>query len=1629
MKRLLLLLSAVFFLGHFNASATHIVGGELVYTYLGSNQYEVTLVVYRDCFGGQAAFDDPAAVGVFDFGNSLVQNLNFDLDSVVIIQGTINSSCVTAPSDVCTEAGYYTEIVTLPPVIGGYTLAYQRCCMNGVVQNVFSPGDVGATYVATIPGSNSSPDNSSPIWNQLPPLYVCANLPFEFDHSAVDVDGDSLVYSLCTPFEGASTVAPSPDPPASPPYTDIPWQAAYSVTDMLGGPVPFTINSVTGEIGATPDAQGSFVVGLCVQEYRNGILLGETTRAIQLNVVNCQAPVALPDDVNEISPGSFINCTEFVDFSAFNSTGFEIWWNFGDPTTLADTANTQNTQWQYPGPGTYDLTLVVYNPINPSDPLCTDTVVQQIVVQDTVIPVAGADTATCPGIPVQIGSASTPGWTYDWTPTAGLDNPNIAQPTATITGQITYTLTATDAEGCSGSDDITIDLLANSSADAGPDVQICPGDSAQLNASGGVDYSWSPNQFITDNAIANPQAFPPTTTDYIVLVTNADGCIGEDTVNVEVFQPAIVVSNDTTICFGDTIVISALGGNTYDWTPNTNISNTSIGSPEVWPTVTTTYAVSAVDANGCDVVDSIVVTVQPLPPLDAGLDEEICVGESIQLNATGAQDYSWTPAGSLDDESIQNPLATPAVTTDYVVVGLDAVGCQSSDTVIVTVNDLPIIDAGADDIICNGVAVQLNATGGDTYIWTPATGLSDPNIANPMALPTLPTEYVVTGTDANSCINTDTVFVGIFLVDAIGDTAICIGDAAQLGAIGGATWSWSPATGLSDPSAQFPTANPTVTTVYTVTADDGTGCLATDSVTVSVNPLPDAFAGFDQGVCAGSTAQLNATGGVTYIWSPSAGLSDPNISNPVVTFGADTVTYSVIVSDAIGCTNSDTVSVWQEPLPDALAGPDTTICLGQSVQFVAGGGETYVWDPAAGLNDPNIQNPIATPLATTTYTVTVGQTTGNMVFNGDFSQGNVGFGSDYTYATQLNPEGLYSTVTDASTVHNAFQGTGHTGNVPVDSFMVVNGAGTPNQNVWCQTVSVSPNTEYYFGTWVSTVVSGSPAVLQFSINGQVLASPFTAPFNVNSWSQFFETWNSGTATSATICIVNQNTSTGGNDFGLDDITFSTFCTNTAEVTVTVNPLPVADAGEDQTICVGDVAQMDGSGGLTYQWVPPVGITDPTNPTTDANPINTTVYTLIVEDNIGCSDTDEMTMTVNQLPAASAGPDFEVCIGESVILQGSGGIDYVWTPGTFLDNPTAQLPESSPEQTTTYTLTVTDGNSCVDTDEVTVVVNLLPIIDAGVDSMICASGSLVLQATGGDIYIWSPLFGLSDPQIATPTASPVDPIVYTVFGTDVNGCSNTDSVSITIFTVFAGPDSIICLNDSVQAFVSGGSTFTWTPADQVSDPTIGNPYLIPNGSTTYTINVVSEFGCDASAEVDIDILTLPVAQFSVGFEPGCEGVHADFDNDSENSETYFWNLGDGNSSEDFEPSHFYPSGAGHVVTLYTYNNDSLCVDSVTVDYSGQWFGIDSIDIAYSTAFTPNFDGINDCFRPGFDGRFSECYQLTVFNRWGALIFESTGGQNHCWDGHTKGGKRVDEGTYYYISRLKDYEKHGYVTVIY
>ncbi|MGB1316966.1 MAG: PKD domain-containing protein, partial [Flavobacteriales bacterium] len=866
----------------------------------------------------------------------------------------------------------------------------------------------------------------------------------------------------------------------------------------------------------------------------------------------------------------------------------------------------------------------------------------------------------------------------------------------------------------------------------------------------------------------------------------------------------------------------------------------------------------------------------PLVDVELSVDttQTGCVPYDVVFSADVlvAPEYVWY-FGDGSTSTLPNPTYTytQAGTYEVLLVGTNTncQGDQFTDTAFVTIVatlSTDSVDAGIDQTICPGETAQLNASGvpGAIFSWSPAATLTNPAIANPIASPAVSTEYIVQAVGSDGCTAFDTVLVevGLFDLEVSADTAICASDTIQLSVSGGDTYTWTPNTNIDDVTSANPLVYPTTTTTYFVQSTTADGCLGFDTITVNVQSIPVANAGADQSICSGDAATLQASGGPNYVWVPPTGLSDANIANPEANPSA-TTEYVVTVSNNLGCGTSDTVLVTVNPLPTASAGADESICPGTSVQLQAAGGATYSWSPTTGLSSSTISNPIASPAVPTTYVVAV---------------------------------------TDA--------------------------------------------------------------------NG---------------------------------------------------------CSDSDDVFVDVFTVEAQGAA---SICLGDSTQITAIGGVSWLWAPPVGLSDAGAQSPNASPATTTTYTVFAEDASGCVAIDSVTIVVNPLPQASAGPDFEICIGESVVLQGSGGVTYSWEPATFLDDANAQLPTSSAETTITYTLTVTDANSCTDTDSAEVVVNSLPTVDAGPDSTICANSSLMLEATGADTYVWSPIIGLSDPQSATPMASPTVETVYSVLGTDVNGCTDSDSVVISIFGVSASSgNEVICLNDSVQANVIGGQTYSWSPTDGVSNPSISNPYLSPEQSTLYTIDVTSAFGCLAQTEVFVEVLSLPVAAFAASFDPSCDGIYARFNNSSENAQVYHWNFGDGASSEDINPTHTYEVGPGNVVTLVAYNNDSLCVDSLVIDYSGQWFGNDSIAIEYANIFTPNFDGINDCFKPEVEGVFSECYELVVYNRWGELIFESVAGQAHCWDGRTKGGRMVPEGTYYYISDVRGMDHAGFVTVVY
>ena len=257
--------------------------------------------------------------------------------------------------------------------------------------------------------------------------------------------------------------------------------------------------------------------------------------------------------------------------------------------------------------------------------------------------------------------------------------------------------------------------------------------------------------------------------------------------------------------------------------------------------------------------------------------------------------------------------------------------------------------------------------------------------------------------------------------------------------------------------------------------------------------------------------------------------------------------------------------------PVTITPPSATIEPGGSVTLTASGALYYMWSPATGLSTTEGPVTVASPMVTTTYTCS-GYAPGlESVVNGNFDQGNVGFTSSYQYSSNLYGEGTYYVDSDASLHHPDFVGHGHGG---TGNFMMVNGATSPGTNVWTEQISVQPNTNYAFSTWVCTLAGTSNEVawLQFSINGQQLGEIFTAPANMNEWRQFYELWNSGNSTTATITILNQNTVGSGNDFGLDDVSFCEIVlVGAPQCTVTVNTM---SAGNDlQRTCFGEAVEI------------------------------------------------------------------------------------------------------------------------------------------------------------------------------------------------------------------------------------------------------------------------------------------------------------------------------------------------------------------------------------------------------------------------------------------------------------------------
>jgi gliding motility-associated-like protein len=995
---------------------------------------------------------------------------------------------------------------------------------------------------------------------------------------------------------------------------------------------------------------------------------------------------------------------DFVNTSTGNGN-LTYAWNFGDGSP---TSTQQNPSHIYTGVGNFTVRLIVTD-VNG----CKDTLIMTNYVHSASIGISftmSSDFATCPPLAVNFtntssGSVSAFSWTFGNGGTSNLLNPSTLY---TLPGVYIVTLVGQSTSGCMLTATDTVTVL-------GPTANItysvssgCAPLTVTLNSNsqGASSITWDFNDGVTQTVTGQSVTHTYTQVGIftpLLILSNGQGCTvtfqGDTitTANVDAsftYAPTPVCQG-TSIQFTD-VVTGNTTGLTHYWLFGDG-GNSSLHNPSHTYTTAGTYTVKFIAGNNTGCLDTATQTivVNPLPNTNAGANTAICAGQnsSVQLQATGASTYSWTPATGLSCTNCANPIASPTVNTSYIVTGTSAQGCQKKDTVVVNVNVPPVVSASNNVSICQGVSTPLTATGGSTYQWIPATNLSCTNCANPTASPTITTTYSVIGTNTAGC--SDTAFVTVTVapapnVQVTPNQTICPGASVNLQASGANSYTWTPTAGLSCSNCASPVATPASTTTYVVTGTTN-GCTDTAHVTVTISQ-PPVSAGPDVAVCDGFSAQLQASGAVSYVWSPATGLSCTNCANPTVNIST-TTTYTVTGTNGFGCTATDEAVVTIGSIPNVSAGTNQTICEGDALPLQATGANTYVWTPATNLSCTNCANPTATPTVTITYQV------------------------------------------------------------------------------------------------------------------------------------------SGTNASG--------------------------CSDSASITVTVNPAPVISAGNDQTLCENTPAQLQATGGVSYTWSPGTGLSCTNCDDPVATPSATTTYTVTGTGTNGCTATDDVVVNIAPAPPVDAGQDITICSGDELHLIATGAVTYVWTPGTDLTCTTCPDPIATPVSNITYSVTGTDGNGCIATDDIHITVLQKMPVTVGKDDSICVGESTVLTASGGDSYTWLPSEGLDNNQSATPTASPQSTTTYMAIISQQGCFADTGYITVMVShppTVTLGPDQTVLSGSAVQLYAEGTGiySYAWDNTESLSCTDCKDPIATPTAPSSYVVTVSNEYGCKLSDTINISL---------------------------------------------------------------------------------------------------------------------------------------------------------------------------------
>ena len=1020
--------------------------------------------------------------------------------------------------------------------------------------------------------------------------------------------------------------------------------ATLTATEVTGGTYEWrengssTILSTSQTYTVTPTSTKSYILTV----RKNGC---ENSDAV-IVTVNPNPTVNLGADVT-------VNCTT-PSATLTASGGGTYKWNTNATTASITVTPTTTT--------TYTVTVTAANGCTATDAV--------VVTADKTQPTAdaGADVTVNCTTPSAILTASG-GGTYKWN-----TNATTASITVTPTTTTTYTVTVTASNGCTATDAVVVTVdKTPPTANAGADVTVnCTAPSATLTASGGGTYKWNTNE-----TTASITVNPTTTTTYTVTVTAANGCTATDEVKVTADKtpPTANVGADVTVnCTTPSATLTASGGGTYKW--NTNETTASI---TVNPTTTTTYTVTVTASNGCTATDAVVVTVDKTPPTaNAGADVTVnCTTPSATLTASGGGTYVWSTGATT-----QNVTVNPETTTTYSVTVTSINGCTARDEVIVTAKKAKptaSLTANGNNCITNNAQLFGNATDGTGPYSFRYTGPN--NFTSNLQNPTIDTSgtYILTVTDVNGCTDTESIviFSKVVPIILVITTEICVGESVTLTASGGVSYKWG--ANANNATTASIMVSPSSTSTYTVTVTTADGCTGTGSATITVyqKPVINSVDVVQNSSCnnTGNTGKItvNATGqpGLTLQYRINGGAWQPtnifsNLGNGI---------YNVEVSYTTRLCTSDPVQTTISSLPGLVivAENDKIVCASTpfTLSASATGGTpsyTYLWSNGATGNPINVSG----INANTTFTVTVTDSKGcsatdiinvtlkpgpsadisgpTQVCANDFASfvvNNPTFGETYmwTFDNGVTQDGDADDVTENVKWSDAFKNTFRTVTLKV----------TKDGCIAYDTVKIFIKQDVFLNT------PGQFAVCQ---GGAIQIGPNpNDPNQVSPGATFVWTPN---------LYLNNNTVAQPLSSPPFDITYTLTatingCVETRQVFVDVdiNLNPIADAGPDKTICIGESVQIGGNptatpptkpvgaGILGLEWTP--GNSQLPNPT--VSPTTYTEYRVIVVSTTLCADTDYVKVFVE--PKAKVG-DFvwEDLNGNGLQDNGEPGINGV-----------------------------------------------------------------------------------------------------------------------------------------------------------------------------------------------------------------------------------------------------------------------------------------------------------------------------------------------------------------------------------